>query len=502
MEHVQRQPGLQRRSDGALVVAAFAVAALSGPLALLPPSVAVALLGGTGLIIAVARHPPLATYLVLATTPLLAGIDRGRVVPLLRPNEAILALAAVGLGTRGMVALCRGRTWQPPRLAPVEWWLLALAMSGSVLPLLWMAGRGRSIASDDVYYAAYICKYAALYLIVRVSVRTEREARTCLWVSIATAVAVAIIAILQTRHLLGVPGLLASIYSRAEGSEALGGNRGTATLSSALAVGDVLIFNVALAAGWLARAGGPRYVLVGALFVLLLGSISTGQISTLLGLCVAAVTLGLVLRRLVQALLLTAVAFPLAALLVWPAVSGRIGDFGSPGGLPPSWIGPHGRLYNLETYFWPQLFTDHNWVTGVRVAARLPSTDPFSGGWVWIESGQTWLLWSGGVLLLMACFGFLATAIKTVARVARSRTDVVGVAAVGALVALWVNVALMTFDVHLTLRGSAELTFTLLALALLAVHEPRHGDSAPYSRSREGRTVVSAGPNGRRDGGP
>jgi hypothetical protein len=454
-------------SDGTLVAAALAAALLAGPFALLPPSHAVALLGGAGLVIAVARHPPLAAYVVLATTPLLAGIDRGRVVPLLRPNEAILALAAAGLGARGLVALSRGVTWRP-RLRPVEWWLLAVAFSGSVWPLLWMVARGRSIAPDDVYYAVYICKYAAIYALVRASVRTEHAVRTCLWVSLAAAVTVAIVAILQTRHLLGVPGLLAAIYARPEGTEALGGNRGTATLSSSLAVGDVLIFNIALAAGWLVRKGGPRGVLAGALSVLLLGTIATGQVSTLLGLCVAAVTLGVVLRRPVQALVLTVVAFPVAALLMWPAVSGRIGDFGSPGGLPPSWIGPHGRLYNLETYFWPQLLADHNWLTGVRVAARLPSSDPFSGGWVWIESGQTWLLWSGGVLLLVACFGFLATGIRAVAGVARRRTDAVGVAAVGALVALWVNVALMTFDVHLTLRGSAELTFTLLALALVS----------------------------------
>jgi hypothetical protein len=66
----------------------------------------------------------------------------------------------------------------------------------------------------------------------------------------------------------------------------------------------------------------------------------------------------------------------------------------------------------------------------------------------------------------VACFAFLAVAIRTLAPIARARTDAVGVAAAAAMVALWANVVLMTFDVHLTLRGSGDLAFALLALAL------------------------------------
>jgi hypothetical protein len=40
---------------------------------------------------------------------------------------------------------------------------------------------------------------------------------------------------------------------------------------------------------------------------------------------------------------------------------------------------------------------------------------------------------------------------------------------VGALTALWVNFFLLAFDVHMTLRGSADMTFTLLALSLVRV---------------------------------
>jgi hypothetical protein len=66
---------------------------------------------------------------------------------------------------------------------------------------------------------------------------------------------------------------------------------------------------------------------------------------------------------------------------------------------------------------------------------------------------------------MLACFAFLYVGIRTVAPIARRRADAVGIAAVGALTALWVNFFLLALDVHMTLRGSADLAFTLLALS-------------------------------------
>src|SRR5438046_1005323 len=37
----------------------------------------------------VARHPVWAAYVFLATQPFVGGIDRGKIIPLLRPSEAI-----------------------------------------------------------------------------------------------------------------------------------------------------------------------------------------------------------------------------------------------------------------------------------------------------------------------------------------------------------------------------------------------------------------------------
>ncbi len=150
----------------------------------------------------------------------------------------------------------------------------------------------------------------------------------------------------------------------------------------------------------------------------------------------------------------------MGGLVMQPVIERRLSGFQSGRGLPNSWLD---RLENLRTYFWPELFSNFNFVLGVRPTARVPAPEVWRQ-YVWIESGHTWLLWNGGIPLLAAFFVFLWISLRTTAHVSRASDDAVGVAATAAFAALVAVGVLMTLDPHLTLRGSADLLFALLAL--------------------------------------
>ena len=103
----------------------------------------------------------------------------------------------------------------------------------------------------------------------------------------------------------------------------------------------------------------------------------------------------------------------------------------------------------------------------MRPAARIAAPEPWRE-WIFIESGYTWLLWTGGLPLLLAFTFFIHRASIDLRAVIREAADPMAVAALGALSWLIAMSVLMLFDPHLTIRGSADLFFPLLALATAA----------------------------------
>jgi hypothetical protein len=454
----------EARSSIRVALAAFATAILIAPLAVVVPALALVVgCGALALVAGVYVHPPLAAYVLLVSTPLVAGIDRGAVIPVLRPHEAIALLVATGLMARGLVQLLTGRA-QRPRVRPLDAAIILMAVTSSVLPLLWMVARGTPITMDDVLYALTLWKFYGIYLIVRASVRTEGQVRRCLWLAMASSGVVAIVAILQSLNLGGVPELLARYYAPGGRVEDFQNFRGASTLTYPIALGDLMTFNLAIALGWLIRGQRHWRMLIVAAGLFFFGVVASGQFSSIIALLVGVVAIGLLTGRLGRLGLAVLATAPFAGLALKPVIERRLSGFSSLSGLPFSWLS---RLENLRTFFWPKLFSNFNYVLGVRPAARVPAIESWKE-FVWIESGHTWLLWAGGIPLLVAFFVFLWVSMCTTARIARTRIDAIGVAAIASFASLAVVAVLMTLDPHLTMRGSADLLFSLLALASVA----------------------------------
>jgi hypothetical protein len=448
---------------GAAVLAGgvAAAVALAAAIALAGPKFAVLLIFVVSLLTLMALRPAVNAYLLIAITPLVAGIDRGTLLPLMRPNEALMALAVVALCGRAVLRL---DVQAPPRIRVqrLDVAILLLAVTSSFIPLAWLAIRGLQLEADDILYSLMIWKYYIVFLIFRSVVRSESQARICLWLSMAAAALVAVIAVVQSLQLLGINAFLETYYAPYGDTELVTNNRGGSTLSLPIAVADLMAFNLAIAIGLL-KTSRRRWLLIGLMSLFAIGVFASGQFSGVIGLVVAVGAIAVVTGR-VRYLAVLPVSLSVALVALKPVVDRRLEGFQSPSGLPLSW---QGRISNLENYFLPQLFSHGHWILGVRPAARV-ATQKIASGFIWIESGYVWLLWAGGIPLLLSFLYFLWAGGREAVTVFRARTDALAAAALAVIVSLSLVGVLMTIDPHLTYRGSADLMFALLGIIAAA----------------------------------
>jgi putative peptidoglycan lipid II flippase len=464
-------PFLRRRQvDVALLLVCLAAGALAGvKLKYALMLLVVALLGGL-----VMARPATAAYVLIFLTPLIVGVNAGSVVPLLRPNEALMFLFALVIAVRWIVSVRTGdRYW--PRLDRVDLSLIALAVTSSVAPLIMMVVRERAIQMDDLLYSLVIWKLMAEYVVVRSVIATREQAMRCMWFSMLAGAIVCLVGIMQSLGKFGVSAFLAHYYAPLNVTEAVSIGRGSSLLGLPAAVADLAIINLAIAVALLSRGNRWRWLLGGLAVIFAFGVVAAAEFSTLIGMLVA-VTVIIVLTRSSRLIVYAIPVAAVGAVLLWPVIAIRLSGFQSASGLPISWLT---RLHNLQTYFWPTLSSDHNWILGVRPSARaIAGNQQF--GYVWIESGYTWLLWGGGIPLLASYIAFAVACIRKGWAFAR-RADVAGVAGTALAAVMCSEVFLMLLDPHLTYRGAGDLLFMLLALVrrLPGRRPPKNAAGAP-----------------------
>ncbi len=483
-----------------VAASALLLAALIGVLVGVRPDAALGLVALTAVGVAVWVRPVTAAVLIAVVTPLVAGIDRGRIFPVLRPNEALVGFLASVLVLRAVVSASTGHRWRL-RLTGIEVTIVAMALANSILPLTVMVLRGQQVTGDDLTYALVLWKYLALYAVVRVSVRTEGDVRTCLWAAMGAATVVGTIGFLQALDLAGVRQMLLGYYAPYGYTGALAAPRGGSTLGLPAATADLLILNFVAATGlwWKEHRHGLALGVV--TLACIGGTLGAAEFSSAFGLAIAVVATAVVCGRFGALRLAPLAAVGMGAAL-WPVMQHRLEGFESVSGLPVSWTT---RVSNLENYFLPELLTGTNPVLGVRPSARVVAEHQGTG-YVWVESGYVWLLWGGGLPLLLAFGAFVWVTLRTLGPPARALDSFTSVASLAAFVGVVVVTALMIFDPHLTYRGSADWLFSLLAMAGVGIGAARAGDggsaTVPASITHDTTAVTRSAPHDHGGGTP
>jgi hypothetical protein len=438
----------------ALVGGVLAVAA--GPLLAFT---VIGVLALVGLFAAAAYRPVFATYVYLGTLPLIAGIDRGNLIPLVRPNEALLIVLLTGALVGGYLRWCRGDR-VPLQLHQLDIPLGVFLLMSTAWPLLSMMLRGQAPVASDLAAVLPVCKLVAIYLLVRFSVTTEAQLVRCFRLIIWPGVVVAVIAILQTLHFGPVVSMLQTVWTPDSNAAALA-ERGTTTLASSIATGDYIIICLTLVICCGIRGLLDRRERLALGLVLGAGVLAAGQFSTWISAVVAA---GLILwrfstvrRNSIRFLWLVPVALAVGA----PALIGRLEGFGE-FGVPRSWLG---RWNNLSNFYLPR-FGFINVLLGVSPNSVLPAPERWREV-IYLEGGYLQLLWVGG-LPLLAAFIWLSVAVLRRTGQLMAQTDgqsnALGAAASAMWICWWFVLILTVLDPHLTLRGTGDVLFMLMGI--------------------------------------
>lgn len=444
-------------------------------------SVGVAMIGLVGLVALVWIHPPIAGYIMIGTAPLIVGFGRDQVLPRLRPNEALLAVLLVVLVARWMIVSREIKL----RLHRIDFVMLAVVSTGFFLPLITQVARLKPLSVDDILYALVFVKLGLLYCLVRSTIKTPAQVRVALGISLLFASGLGIMGLMDSLNIAATADRLHRFFPN--DGFIVDDGRGAASIGNPIGFGVYQAINAMIALAMLLGNERPRWLVGAAAVCTSLGVIGSGQIGPTLSFMVGIAAIAIVTRSVGRLFRLSLPFLVLALIITAPLIQRRVAGFDGPGipsatrtaiqNQPTNTQGESlyeanpgsswdVRLYNLEMFFLPSFRDTSNVVWGVTPQARVAS--PREGEeFIWIESGHLWLIWSGGIPLFITWFVFIGVGMHTARRILRSRAGPVGIAAAATFGALAVVNIAQTFDPHMTLRGTADILYPLLALMMV-----------------------------------
>ena len=204
-------PGLS--SLALLALASLVIACAGIAISIASPAHQAILIGGVavaGLFVVLLLAKPVYTvYLLVLGSVFLSGLERGALIPVVRPNELFLIIVLAAFLTRRIIT----RSSSGPGLSGIDAAFFAFALAGIAMPVVGFIWRGGAPALGDLLVMGAPLQYWVVYRLVLASAITAKDVAAVLRVLLIVSAVVAVIAIVQVLGILGVRELLDGYYS-------------------------------------------------------------------------------------------------------------------------------------------------------------------------------------------------------------------------------------------------------------------------------------------------
>src|SRR4051812_10220657 len=219
-----------RVPGGPLGLVGLALLAIAlGAVAAFQPLLALAGVAGALLFAWTVAKPVRGAYLMVLLIPIVVGLGRGKFVPMMRPNEALILFVLGVAILYGAFDKTAGRVRFGP-MTTVDRAFALLFIAGSLLPLVVQLFRSDKPTVEDTFQLLSLLKYYIGYRLLLAIVLDDRQMLTAAKLMILASMAVAVIGIMQYARVFGMQEILATLYDSGQVKQSLDVHRATSTL--------------------------------------------------------------------------------------------------------------------------------------------------------------------------------------------------------------------------------------------------------------------------------
>jgi hypothetical protein len=445
-----------RRLILSFLIIACLVGVVIGSLVLFSPWIALAITLGIVLCIAALSKPVLLCYIVIAAAALTSGMERGELIPLLRPNEAFLLLCA---GIAFTTVLTR-KSDKNINLHPFGLAIIFLVGGTMLIPAISYLLRRTPLTFQDILTFLAPLQYVLLFWLFTYLPANNLERRRIIQLMLFCGAIVAAIGLLQGARIGFVTDLLHKWYGSTHEMRAVDYGRVTSLMSAWNVLGIFLMVNLFIA--WAFGISRPVDLGTGliafaigiCIACLILSGSFAGLIGAVLGISILTFLLNGVNKRTIMLFLVLLVVILSVIVFFKTLIDERLNQQFGYGGLVPQTLVYRFKIW--QEIYWPAVQKNILW--GIN------PTIPTTYSWQYIESQYLALLFSFGLIGLFAYLLWIGITVAWLIHRFRQHHGLLKpVTAIAITTILVLSVAGFTNAVF-TYSGTADYLWILLAL--------------------------------------